>query len=145
MPDYIQIRKLIIDNDEKYSILCLLSLIFRSLVIRGVLKWCIVIQMSRPNNDKFGSTVYSDQRKKLAQSPSKNEAQMRRTQGKTLDGKKKLLDNQNFHDIALHEKDERFRYLLKNGELKKVEKSGNVIFAELPQIPNVWVCYRRPV
>ena len=25
------------------------------------------------------------------------------------------------HDIALHEKDERFRYLLKNGELKKVE------------------------
>lgn len=101
--------------------------------------------MSRGTGDKFGSTVYSDQRKKLAQSPSKNEGQMRRTQGKTLDGKKKLVDNQNFHDIALHEKDERFRYLLKNGELKKVEKSGNIIFAELPQIPNVWVCYRRPV
>ena len=25
-----------------------------------------------------------------------------------------------------------------------MEKGGNIIFAELPQIPNVWVCYRRP-
>lgn len=57
--------------------------------------------MSKPG-DKFGSTVYNDQRKKLAQSPSKNEAQMRKTQGKAFDNKKKLIDNQNFHDIALH-------------------------------------------
>lgn len=100
--------------------------------------------MSKPN-DKFASTFYPDPRKKMAKTPPKNEMQLRRTQPKSFDGKKKLVDNQSFHDIALHEKDERFRYLLKHGELKKVEKSGNIIFAELPQIQSVWVCYRRPV
>ena len=45
---------------------------------------------------------------------------MRKTQPKSFDIKKKMVDNQNFQDIALHEKDERFRYLLKHGELKKV-------------------------
>lgn len=44
----------------------------------------------------------------------------------------------------MQEKDERFKYLLKHGELRKVEKGGNIIFSELPQIPNIWVCYRRP-
>lgn len=34
--------------------------------------------------------------------------------------------------------------MLKHGELKKIEKNGNIIFAELAQIPDVWVCYRRP-
>jgi leucine-rich repeat-containing protein 49 len=99
--------------------------------------------MSR-GNEKYSSTFYGD-RKKQVKTPPKNEPQLRRTQPKSIDVKKKLIDNQNFHDIALHEKDERFRYLLKHGELKKVEKSGNMIFAELQQIPNVWVCYRRPV
>lgn len=47
--------------------------------------------------------------------------------------------------MAAQEKDERFKYLLKHGELRKVEKSGNIIFSELPQIPNIWVCYRRPI
>ncbi len=36
------------------------------------------------------------------------------------DNKKKITDNQIFQDITLHEKDERFKYLLKHGELKKI-------------------------
>jgi hypothetical protein len=71
-------------------------------------------------NDKLASTFYNDQRKKMAKTPPKNDGQLRKTQPKSFDGKKKLADNQSFHDIALHEKDERFRYLLKHGELKKV-------------------------
>jgi leucine-rich repeat-containing protein 49 len=42
------------------------------------------------------------------------------------------------------ESDERYRYLLMNGFLKKTIKGGNIIIIELRQIPNVWVCYRRP-
>lgn len=57
-------------------------------------------------NDKFTSTFYSDQRKKIAKTPPKNEGQLRKTQPKGFDAnKKKLVDNQSFHDIALHEKD----------------------------------------
>ncbi len=50
-----------------------------------------------------------------------------------------------FQDVLLKEKDERFRYLLKHGTLKRIEGSGNIIFSELPQIPGIWVCYRRPL
>jgi hypothetical protein len=57
--------------------------------------------MSKPN-DKLASTLYSDQRKKITKTPPKNESQLRRTQQKSFDPKKKLIDNQNFHDIALH-------------------------------------------
>lgn len=53
-------------------------------------------------NDKFSSTIYNDQRKKIAKTPPKNEGQMRKTQPKSFDTKKKLADNQSFHDIALH-------------------------------------------
>ncbi|KAL4456243.1 hypothetical protein ABPG74_014204 [Tetrahymena malaccensis] len=42
------------------------------------------------------------------------------------------------------EKDERFRYLMKHGSLKKIENNGGIIFSELQQIPGIWVCYRRP-
>jgi leucine-rich repeat-containing protein 49 len=37
-----------------------------------------------------------------------------------------------FQDVLLKEKDERFRYLLKHGTLKRIEGSGNIIFSELP-------------
>ena len=70
--------------------------------------------------DKFSSTYYGDLRKKGNKTPPKPEGQLRRTQQKSFDPKRKLIENQNFHDIALHEKDERFRYLLKHGELKKI-------------------------
>lgn len=53
-------------------------------------------------NEKYSSTFYNDSRKKNAKTPPKNEAQLRRTQQKSFDPKKKLVDNQNFHDIALH-------------------------------------------
>ncbi len=40
----------------------------------------------------------------MNKTPPKAEGQMRRTQ-KSFDPKKKLVDSQNFHDVALHEKD----------------------------------------
>lgn len=55
------------------------------------------------------------------------------------------LTSAEFNEITLTEKDERFRYLLKHGTLKRIEGSGNIIFCELPQILGIWVCYRRPV
>lgn len=57
--------------------------------------------MSRPS-EKFTSTFYNDQRKKITKTPPKNDGQLRRTQPKSFDGKKKLVDNQSFHDIAMH-------------------------------------------
>lgn len=39
---------------------------------------------------------------------------MKRTQ-KSYDFKKRIAQNQKFQDIVLHEKDERFKYLIKNG------------------------------
>ena len=41
------------------------------------------------------------------------------------------------------EKDERFRYLLKYGLIKRCMGDFDSIFAELPQIPGVWIFYRR--
>ena len=58
--------------------------------------------MSKPN-EKFASTFYSEQqRKKQTKTPPKSESQLRRTQPKQFDMKKKLTDNQNFQDVALH-------------------------------------------
>jgi len=42
------------------------------------------------------------------------------------------------------EDDERYRYLLKNGIVRRVEDDNKIIFAELPQIPGVLVVYRKP-
>lgn len=42
------------------------------------------------------------------------------------------------------EDDERYRYLLKNGIVSRVEDDNKIIFAELPQIPGVLVVYRKP-
>lgn len=42
------------------------------------------------------------------------------------------------------EDDERYRYLLKNGIVRRVEDENKIIFAELPQIPGVLVVYRKP-
>jgi len=42
------------------------------------------------------------------------------------------------------EEDERYRYLLKNGIIRRVEEDNKIIFAELPQIPGVLVVYRKP-
>ena len=42
------------------------------------------------------------------------------------------------------EEDERYRYLLTNGIVRRVEEENKIIFAELPQIPGVLVVYRKP-
>ena len=42
------------------------------------------------------------------------------------------------------EEDERYRYLLTNGIVRRVEEDNKIIFAELPQIPGVLVVYRKP-
>lgn len=49
-----------------------------------------------------------------------------------------------FTELATNEEDERYRYLLKNGIVRRVEDEDKIIFAELPQIPGVLVVYRKP-
>ena len=46
--------------------------------------------------------------------------------------------------LAQNEDDERYRYLLKNGIVRRVEDDDKIIFAELKQIPGVLVVYRKP-
>lgn len=46
--------------------------------------------------------------------------------------------------LAENEDDERYRYLLKNGTVRRVEDEDKIIFAELPQIKGVLVVYRKP-
>ena len=72
--------------------------------------------MSDPNK-KFAATFYNGERKKVPKTPPKIESGIRK--GK-VDLKRKPNDNQIFQDITLHEKDERYKYLLKHGELKKI-------------------------
>lgn len=52
--------------------------------------------------------------------------------------------NSLFIELAANEEDERYRYLLKNGIVRRVEDEDKIIFAELPQIPGVLVVYRKP-
>jgi len=42
------------------------------------------------------------------------------------------------------EKDERYRYLLKHGNVRFVEADTYSIYVELPQIPGILIVYRRP-
>ena len=49
-----------------------------------------------------------------------------------------------FLELAQNEDDERYRYLIKNGIVRRVEDEDKIIFAELPQIPGVLVVYRKP-
>ena len=46
--------------------------------------------------------------------------------------------------LTANEEDERYRYLLKHGIVRRVEDEDKVIFAELRQIPGVLVVYRKP-
>jgi len=49
----------------------------------------------------------------------------------------------NLNKILVEEEDERFRYLLKYGNVKRIEKNNSIIYAELPQIPGTLVFYRK--
>jgi leucine-rich repeat-containing protein 49 len=60
---------------------------------------------------------------------------------------KELTTSSRTEEYALYkqnEEDERYRYLLKNGIVRRVEDEDKIIFAELPQIPGVLVVYRKP-
>ena len=46
--------------------------------------------------------------------------------------------------LIANEDDERYRYLLKHGIVRRVEDEDKIIFAELRQIPGVLVVYRKP-
>ena len=48
-------------------------------------------------------------------------------------------------EVLLKENDERYRYLIKNGNIRLILNRGKVIFVELPQIPRIWILYRRPI
>ena len=41
-------------------------------------------------------------------------------------------------------KDERYRYLIKNAVVHYIEKTTDTIYVELPQIPNILIIYRKP-
>ena len=43
----------------------------------------------------------------------------------------------------MQEDDERYKYLMKHGIVRKIEGDEKIIYAELPQIPDVLVVYRR--
>ena len=43
-----------------------------------------------------------------------------------------------------NEKDERFRYLMKYGIIRRIEHNGGAVFVELESLSNGLVCYRRP-
>ena len=42
------------------------------------------------------------------------------------------------------EKDERYRYLLRHGNIFNIEQETLSLYVELPQIPNILIIYRRP-
>jgi leucine-rich repeat-containing protein 49 len=42
------------------------------------------------------------------------------------------------------EKDERYRYLLRHGNIVSIEAETLSLYVELPQIPNIIIIYRRP-
>jgi len=42
------------------------------------------------------------------------------------------------------EKDERYRYLLRHGNIVSIEAETLSLYVELPQIPNIVIIYRRP-
>ena len=42
------------------------------------------------------------------------------------------------------EKDERYRYLIKHGNVHHIESESLSLYVELPQIPNILIVYRRP-
>ena len=46
--------------------------------------------------------------------------------------------------LTANEDDERYRYLLRHGIVRRVEDEDKIIFAELKQIPGVLVVYRKP-
>ena len=56
--------------------------------------------MSKPN-DKFGSTFYSNDKKKGNKTPPKTESNLRKGH-KNLDQKKKISETQNFQEVVLH-------------------------------------------
>jgi leucine-rich repeat-containing protein 49 len=46
--------------------------------------------------------------------------------------------------LLTDEKDERYRYLLRHGNVHHVEAETLTLYVELPQIPNILIVYRRP-
>lgn len=46
--------------------------------------------------------------------------------------------------LLADEKDERYRYLLRHGNVINVEADTLTLYVELPQIPNIVIVYRRP-
>ena len=46
--------------------------------------------------------------------------------------------------LLSNENDERYRYLVRHGNLHFVEAETHTLYVELKQIPNVMIIYRRP-
>jgi leucine-rich repeat-containing protein 49 len=92
--------------------------------------------MKKYNIGKYqiqGNRPPSGYRKPIADYP--DQAKNFKLEGNNPIDIKKLTEN---------EDDERYRYLLKHGIVRRVEDEDKVIFAELRQIPGVLVVYRKP-
>jgi hypothetical protein len=61
-----------------------------------------------------------------------------------LVGKMLKPDNLLVKKLLKEEEDDRYRYLLKHGNIHYIENESYSLFVELPQIPNVIIVYRRP-
>lgn len=56
-----------------------------------------------------------------------------------------LIPDQNLvRKLLEQEKDERYRYLLRLGNIHYIEADTFTIYVELPQIPDIMIIYRRP-
>lgn len=81
----------------------------------------------------FNNNIFSE---KLSKSNNKDMA----NQQKQTEKLNEMISNP---VILENETDERLRYLLKYGKVKKFEQDFGAIFAELQQIPGVWIFYRK--
>ncbi|CAI2359108.1 unnamed protein product [Moneuplotes crassus] len=52
--------------------------------------------------------------------------------------------NDLINTLLYKNKDERYRYLIKNAKVHYIEKGTESIYVELPQIPNILIIYRKP-
>ena len=52
--------------------------------------------------------------------------------------------NDLINTLLFKNKDERYRYLIRNAKVHYIEKGTESIYVELPQIPNILIIYRRP-
>lgn len=88
----------------------------------------------------------------ISNSRSSSALKKKRTSNSVVSKKGPLLKYSNLltptteliNKLLFKNKDERYRYLIKNAMVHYVEKNTESIYVELPQIPNILIIYRKP-